>query len=215
MIRINLGRRKRAGGGSGAGDMLGEILGKLGIKGKDGEAKKFDFKGPIPKVAMGIVAAMMTEDHLNGLKEEDLKRVGKQIESVEKEKGKLESELAKIKGFEPMKKQLEDDEKAIRLKLEVVNKLLDNRNAPARMLMQIAQAIPEEIWLTHVTVNKDTVNLRGATPGYSQVSDFINALNTSGQLGEIALSGIEESKGDKKEQQIQTFELKALRRQGE
>ncbi|MBI3544874.1 MAG: PilN domain-containing protein, partial [Deltaproteobacteria bacterium] len=96
----------------------------------------------------------------------------------------------------------------------------DDRNAAAKMMMQVAQSIPDEVWLTQFAVTDDVVKFEGSTPGYNQVSDFIRNLNGTSQFSDITLSGIHESSaslpggGADKDTKVQVFDLQAKRRKG-
>lgn len=223
MIKINLARKRKT-GTSGGATGLTSITGKIDLKNLDlrhifdtlrrggSGDKKFDLNGPIPKAIISIALCYFVEDTIVGYKQDELKKYDKAIAAVEKDKSGLQARMAKMKGYEAIKKQLEDDEKAIRTKIEIVKRLLENRNVPAKMLMQIAQSIPEELWLTTLKVNESEARFAGATPGYNQVSDFIKSLNGTAQFTEIGLSGIRESTTATKDQRFQSFELTAKRR---
>jgi hypothetical protein len=219
MIRINLAKKtgKASAGGGGKFDLkslnLSALLEMLKT-GDDGEGKKFDINGPVPRLLISFVVCYYVDDTLTAYRAEELKKVEAEISVVEKQKDEISRKLSKIKGFEPVKKQLEEDEKAIRLKLDVVNRLMEDRNAPSKMMMQIAQSIPDEVWLNSLTVTDDKVEITGSTPGYNQVSDFIKALNSTSQFTDINLSGIQESNSGQATQRVQNFDLVAARRKG-
>ncbi len=216
MIRINLAKKQGKGGGFDLKSLnVAGLFALLKTGGEDGAEKKFDINGPIPKTMVAFALCYFVSDYLEGVKIDELKKVDVEMAVVDKEKDAIIKKLAKIKGFEPLKKSLEDDEKALRLKLDVVQKLLEDRSGPAKMLMQITQSIPDEVWLTSLAVTEDNVKLGGATPGYNQVSDFIKALNSTSQFSDITLSGIQEgaASGDAAtSQKVQNFDLNAKRR---
>lgn len=214
MIRINLAKKSgRSAGGGGKFDLksldLASVLELL--KGGEGDERKFDINGPIPKLLISLVVCYYVDETLIGYRDEELKKVDAQIAEIEAKKTQITTKLAKIKGFEPIKRQLEEDEKSIRLKLDVVNKLLDDRNAPSKMMMQLAQSIPDEVWLNSLAVTANEVKIAGSTPGYNQVSDFIKALNSTSQFTDIVLSGASEQK-ETTGLTIQNFDLVAKRR---
>jgi Tfp pilus assembly protein PilN len=217
MIRINLAKaRKNAGGKIDLNSLnLTSLLQIFQSRKSEGEEKKFDINGPIPRTIIAIVACWLLNDTLEGFRVERMAEVDRQIAEIEKQKAVVNAGLAKMKGYEAIKKQLEDDELSIRTKLSVLNQLLENRNASSKLMLQVAQSIPEEVWLTEFKANNANVKLAGATPGYTQVSDFIKALNGTSQFGEIKLSEIRESVTPNKDQRIQQFELSAARRQVE
>jgi Tfp pilus assembly protein PilN len=214
MIKINLAKKRKSTGGGGIDyknfkmDDLTSTITNIFKKGDVGESK-FDLNGPIPRAILVLVICWVLDDVLSGHKTATLSQLDAQIELLEKDKKASEAVLAKVKGFEPLKKQLEADELMIRTKLEVIAKLLENRNAPSKMLMQIAQSIPEEVWLTDLVVADSLVKINGATPGYNQVSDFIKSLNSTTYFSDITLKGIKEATSASKDQKVQMFELNA------
>jgi Tfp pilus assembly protein PilN len=227
MIKVNLGGKKKKKSGSGPSfslDLKGLDISKLfSFLKKNSQAqesmdtdKKRDLRNsPLVKAILGIVLAYVVEDSLVGMKKDKIDAIDKQVSKIETELSGVQAKLAKVKGFEEVKKQLEADERAIRTKLETINRLLENRNASAKLMMQVAQNIPEEVWLTEMKVNEESATFVGGTPGYSQVSDFINALNNSSQFMDINIKGIEENSSAAKDQKFQSFEIRARRRGAE
>lgn len=215
MIKINLARKRKQGG---AGlDLknlsLSSLLGALRGEGEaEGERKKLDLNSPLVKILVGIGLIYVLEDTLEGYKRQEMAAVETQLAAVEKERDEVLVKLRKIKGFEPIKKQLEDDERAVRTKLEIVTKLLENRNAPSKMMMQIAQSIPQEVWLTHLNVTPDSAKFSGGTVNHNQVSDFIRALSGTTYFAEVTLRSIQESTSSRGDQKFQNFDLDARRR---
>lgn len=145
-------------------------------------------------------------------KNERLSKISTQLSALEIEKNQVQQRLLKVKGYETIKKQLEEDEKSIRTKVDVMAQLLTDRNIASKMLMHIAQAIPAEVWLTELKMDPKAVKVTGSTSGYNQVSDFIKNLTETADFNEISLSGIEESLSRTQDQRIQNFELSAARR---
>lgn len=215
MIRINLAKKRKQGGGLDLKNLsLSSLLGALksGTEDEDGQRKKLDFNNPLVKIVVGLLAIYLIDDTLTSYREQAMKAVDAQLAEVEKEREGVAAKLRKIKGFEPIKKQLEEDETAIRTKLEVVTRLLEDRNAPSKLMMQVAQAIPQEVWLTSLMVSPESVKFSGGTPSHNQVSDFIRSLSSTSYFGEVTLKGIQESTSAKGDQKYQSFELDARRR---
>ncbi len=223
MIKINLAKKKKTSGGVFGLDLKALSPAsffpffkrrKEGLESPESkDPQKFDFKNsPIVKAAIAIGIAYFVEDSIQGYKKDAVSQFEKKITSIENQITGIQTKLNKIKGFEIVKKQLEEDEKTIRSKLEILNIVLQSRDEPSKMLLHIAQNIPEEVWLTEIQVKDDAVNFAGATPGYTQVSDLLKALNESSFFSEINLRGIEETTSTTREQRVQTFQINAKKR---
>jgi Tfp pilus assembly protein PilN len=211
MIRINLANKRKI--GASKFDLKNITLQSiLDLLKGDGERKKFDINSPISKLILMAIVIYFVDDTLSGYRQINLKEMDQQLSVVQKEGNEIQEKLSKIRGFEPIKKQLEDDERTVRTKLDVLTQLVQNRNMPAKLLMQIAQVIPQEVWLTNITVGADRVQLSGGTPGHNQVSDFIKALSGTAYFSDVTLKGIHENTTVAKDQKFQSFDLEARKR---
>lgn len=217
MIKVNLGRRKSGGTGSQTGlkgiDLknldLATLVNLVRGAGQSAEGKRFT-KGPIPKALICIILIWFVGDTIDKYKQEALEAADKEIAAVEKEQKSLLAKLAQYKGYEPKKAQLEADEVAIRTKLDVVSRLLQNRSGPSKMLLQIAQSVPEPVWLTGLNLSDAKIRINGASLGHSFVSEFIKSLSTTGSLSEVSLREIQEGVVPGNDQRVQVFELSAV-----
>ena len=124
----------------------------------------------------------------------------------------MQAKLAVVKGFEAKKAQIQAYEQAIRTKLEVLGKLMSGRTVPPKILMQLSQTIPSEVWLNEFKMGDQEVSIIGQTPSFGQVSDFLKELGNSSYFSDISLKGIEENSSATKEQKVQNFTITAKRR---
>ena len=77
------------------------------------------------------------------------------------------------------------------------------------MLLHISQVIPSDVWITDMQVKRGSIEIKGGTPGYNQVSDFLKALSGSAYFTEVKLQDIREKNSKNKDQRFQTFSIKA------
>ncbi|MBI2711960.1 MAG: PilN domain-containing protein [Bdellovibrio sp.] len=203
MIKINLALKKQTGGADGGkGGGGGGPLGKM----------DFDaFKGvPIRKIAVPLVVGFLASYLLDNYKEEQLKKLEEAVTKSQNEASKYLNDAQKYKTYEPIKKQLDDDEALLRTKLDVVKKLTAMRGAQGKLLSAVSSTIPAEVWLTDFRVEKNEVVVRGASLGYGQISDFMKSLNENSNFSGFELKNSQQDKDGGLE--IATFELKGKRR---
>lgn len=195
MIKINLLKRKKAGGG-GPNKLFGIDLG--GVKGLDTSAlRDFDFKrSPFVRIAISLAVIYGADLWIQGQKLERLSEEDGRINAQQAEIDEVSKKLGKVKGFEPLKKQLEDDERNIQTKLDLINSLLENREAPAQLMRQISQIIPEEVWLDTLSVKDGTLKISGGATSYNIVTDFMKGLGESTLFSGVNLSQVNESSKD-------------------
>lgn len=162
------------------------------------------------KVIVVVAALFLIRQGLEDLKGQKIAEVEGEIRAVEVQQEKVAQSLSKVKGFEPLKKQLEEDEHTIQTKLDIIAKLTLQRDGPARLMKQIAQMIPEEVWLNQMSLKDEGVQFVGGASSYNMVSDFMNGLASSSLLSDIALAQISEVQNEGIK--YQSFEVSAKRR---
>lgn len=209
MIKINLAKKLK-GGGSGGFDLssLFPFLSSMG--GKAGKKSNFDWKkSSVVRAAIAGVIVFLVDEMLADQKKQELQKVDAQISAVEKQVSSVQEKLNKFKGYDQAKQQLDNDENSVRTKLETLTTLFERRGSPAKMLLKITQALPEEVWLTSFNVSHDQAKLVGSTYGFTYVSDFLRALTDSTYFQDINLSGIRETGSGEQERAMQNFEINA------
>ena len=160
MIRINLASRKQS------ASVPGESRSSLG--GNKSEARLDDLKSlPLRQIGLMLVVAAGATYLLDDFKQAELKKVAEVAVKIRTEQARLKSELVKTKDYEENFKSLEADEATLRAKTEVIQKLLTDRQLPPKMMMPLATAIPQDVWLKSVDVKDQEVSSGGSAMGFN------------------------------------------------
>jgi type IV pilus assembly protein PilN len=101
------------------------------------------------------------------------------LSEYENEVGLKESELIKLKDKTKKVENMEQNQKLLIEKLEIIAKLKTRKQGPVRILDDLTKAIPERAWLTSVSQKNDTIELSGVAVDGQTVSDFISRLRES------------------------------------
>ena len=202
MIKINLALRKQAGEAD---------PGKGGAVGSLGKVNLDAFKGfPIRKVVIPLIVGSVASYLLDNYKEEEIHKLDLIVTKLNNEGAKYMADAAKFKDFEPVKKQLDQDEALIRTKLDVIKRVTSGRAPQSKFLIAISSAIPSEVWLNDFRVEKTDVTFKGMALGYGQISDFMKTLNSDAFFSGIELKNSQQEKLGAVE--VASFELKGKRR---
>lgn len=102
------------------------------------------------------------------------------IARSEAELKKLEATMAEVKKF-----QAEQDE--IEQKLAVIDQIEAARTGPVRIMDELAQRIPQRVWLTKMTEKAGLLELEGRSIDAEVVADFAAALEDSPLLSGVDL----------------------------
>jgi Tfp pilus assembly protein PilN len=185
MIRINLLRRRTptyAGGKkSGAGFSLGGMF-------KSGSGGLGKMLVPILTVfgiplAIGY-GASLAFDHYAGLRKSEMQAAETALAA---EKNKLNQEISRVSGFERKRDEIDANLRSIRGKMETIEKLLQNRDAPTKALIHLSQALPSTAWITDLSLNESGFELKGGAMDPSVVPDFIARLQKSVHFKSVQL----------------------------
>jgi len=211
MIKINLAARKTASlmdgpGGGGGKSRLTNI----------GGMTKFDLSQlkDLPNLRQLVILLLVGyfgNYFLEDLKSEELKKADNATIKLKGEQGKLKTELEQTKKYEGIKKALEGDEIVIRTKLDTIQKLLQDRTTPPKLLVAVSSAIPKEVWLSSIKVEDAAISLQGDSLDFNQVSDFMKNLNESAFFKDVALKNTQQGK-DESGLETAKFELSMKRR---
>jgi Tfp pilus assembly protein PilN len=215
MIKINLLKRRKSAGLAAAGGgqkIFGIDISKLGGLGGTSldvnSLKDIDWKkSPLVRAALAFVAIYLIQGEIASMKQQLLAEEDAKIAAVQGEIDEVAKKLGKVRGFEPLKLQLERDEQSIQTKLTIINSLLENRDAPIKMLRQISQIIPEEAWLNHLAIREGRMTINGGATNYNLVSDFMRNLSESSLFTGINISQVNETEQDGVK--FQTFDITA------
>ena len=204
MIKINLASKKSgSGGGSSAMSKLGDSFTQFDME----KLKEF----PIKKIALPLFAGLFASYLLDGYKVQEIKKINLAIEKVDAENKKLTQENAKSKDYEVLKKQFDEDEKVIRTKLDTIQNLMSDRAAPAKMMMALTSAIPNDVWLSELKIMRNEADFKGSSMGFAPISDFMKSLTETAIFTDIELKKTQRTE-DSKNVETDLFELKAKRR---
>lgn len=203
MIKINLASRKRSAG------VEGKTRSSLFSRGGASNiAQSLPVRSLIIYTVMGLAIQYFVSDAINS----ETATLQAEVDKFQKEQGALNNDISKLAGAEQIKKAIENDEKQIRLKMETIQKLLDARTLPPKIMLSLSQIIPKDVWLTSFTLKGGDASFRGSSLGIASVSDFMRALETSEYFKEVSLKNSRQEKRNNTEVEVATFELEAKRR---
>lgn len=209
MIKINLALKKQAAGAA-TGDEKGKGGGvKISRVAIDLDQLK---ELPIRQIALVVIVFFGGTYFVEDYKTQEITKIDAEIARAGTEKNKLQSEAAKMKGYEDLKKSLESDEKIMRTKIETIQKLIADRQTPPKVLLAIAEAIPKDVWLQDFKIAKGELAIKGYSLGFNQISDFMKSLNENIYFTDIGLKNTQQTK-DEAGVDVASFELSAKRRE--
>jgi len=214
MIKINLALKKMSAAaaantnattGTGATATQGKSLFKFDAR-LDG---MIDL--PIRKYSIYIGVAFALSWFSADYKENQIRAMQVDLEQIQAAAGKLKADIDKTRGYEPLKKQLDQDESLIKSKIDTVQKLISDRQTPPKLFAALSTSIPESVWLSEVQIQGEKVQFTGSSEEYTGVTDFFKSIGDSTFFESAQLSDSKSAK-DNSGGEIVSFILTAKRR---
>jgi Tfp pilus assembly protein PilN len=209
MIKINLAKKRleaTAGAGATQAESLKSKINFDALKGMGAGSGKA--LGPLLLqfgIPLGVAfgANYFLEDYFQGRRDEQ----AKELAAVSEAKDKINKQLAKIKGYEAIKIDLERNATVIRAKIDTIESLVKGRDFTAKTMMSLVHSLPKDAWIQEVAQSDKTYSIKGGATEFSMVSDFMARLQRTIYFKDVQLRS---STSDQSKKQI-SFELTARR----
>jgi type IV pilus assembly protein PilN len=119
----------------------------------------------------------------NTIKEKDAR-----IAEAQKEVEELASVIKEVDDYKSKKTELER-------KIKVINDLKLNQRGPVRVMDNVSRALPELLWLDHMTMNASAIEVDGRAFNTNAVANFIENLDKMPEFEEPTLKDTQEQAG--------------------
>ena len=131
----------------------------------------------------------------------EMDRVAGRIQQMERDIARFKPQLDQVEAFKKKKSELEK-------KIDVIDGLDRARRGPVRVMAELADRIPQRVWLTTIDTSGGMIKLQGESLDNELVALFLRDLGTSPSFAEVDLEGTKQSaaKGGLK---LVSFEVKA------
>jgi type IV pilus assembly protein PilN len=104
----------------------------------------------------------------------------REIKRITTEKMNLEKDIRRYQDRQKQLDNLKKQEKMIKQKLDVIDRLMQNRDLPVRILDQLAVRIPsDKMWIKNLTQQGNILTLTGVARGNETIAQFMEALAKS------------------------------------
>lgn len=168
-----------------------------------------NFKACIIIYILFIVAEYgITTTYQNRLSENE-----KKVAILRAKANKLKKEL---KGNDDIKQRLDayySQIDKLKERSKQVQKILDFRKNPVKVLEKIGRIIPEEVWIEKLSITEnDKINLEGEATSYKGIGDFISAANEAAFFGRTL--NLQDSKTEDKTYDAQQVRIEIFKVEG-
>jgi|GEM_PF-1165021 len=140
--------------------------------------------------------------------EEEVQVKQQEFDTIRMDLSKIKNEVSKSSEFEKELNELNGQEKKLEEKLVAVKNAISEKRNPASILTYIAKNTPPELWLTDISIEKDTMTIKGDALDYSSLGNFVSSLKSSVFIKEANIVNSTSSKREEIGKTIETFEIR-------
>ncbi len=200
MIRINLALRKQS------SSVTGNARSSAAVSTEALQDPQVKLAGAF------VVAAIALTYAADFYKEDELKAIDTRIEKYTAEQTKLKADLDKTKSYEKEKAELDANALLLRTQIDVIEKLLADRQSAPKFILGLSTVVPQDVWLRSLTVKGPEVSIIGSSKNFNSVTDLMHNLTDSPYLNGIQLKTSQQELDPLSRQLVATFDLAAKRR---
>jgi len=132
-----------------------------------------------------LVAGLLVSGYLTLMKYNKKKNIQAQIKAAQEEYQRLLPIIEQVKKFKARKEQLEK-------KLNLINELRANQEGPVHLLDELADLVPDLLWLENVSIRGNTMEVKGQALSPNAVAEFLQRLDDSQYFSEPSLRSMNE-----------------------
>jgi len=113
---------------------------------------------------------------------EQMDRTAGRIQQMQKDIAQFKPQLDQVEAFKKTKSELEK-------KIDVIDGLDRARRGPVRVMAELADRIPQRVWITSLDTNGGTIKLQGEGLDNELVALFLRDLGASKYFDDVDLEG--------------------------
>lgn len=119
------------------------------------------------------VAPLLVEGYLKGLQDE----VRVEIDALNAQKRNFDKELELLSETDKKIQTMEQEEKSIINRVQVLQSLLKQKANPMKIMYYISEHIPKNLWINKIEMKQGAFLLEGTALDYESIGKFVEALN--------------------------------------
>lgn len=169
----------------------------------------FDFsRMKIKAVILAIVILYLPDFFLTPLWEEEIMTLTQEVNTKQGKASSLKRKVAKGGDFEKQIRELKAQEENLGQKLQAVKQAISEKKNPASLLLYVAKNVPNELWITDLTIEGESMTIKGEALDYTSIGNFVNNLRSSVFIRDANIVSTNSTVKEEDKRRIESFEVK-------
>lgn len=122
----------------------------------------------------------------------------------------LKKKISQTQSLERQIRELKTQEENLGQKLLAVKQAISEKKNPAPLLLYIAKNVPNELWIKELTLQNDSLIIKGEALDYTSIGNFVNNLRSSVFIKDANITSTSSNVRESDKRRIESFEVKFL-----
>jgi Tfp pilus assembly protein PilN len=168
----------------------------------------FDFtKLKIKLVIIACVAFYVPDFTLVPMWEDEFNVRSQELTTLQAASTSLQRKVSQSAAFEKQIRELKIQEENLGKKLTAVKQAISQKRNPANLLLYISKNMPDDLWITELVIDGETMQVKGEALNYTSVGNFVNNLRSSVFIRDANIKSTTSNVRESDKRRIETFEI--------
>lgn len=168
----------------------------------------FDFtKIKIKAVILAIIIMYAPDFILVPMWEDEINVKNQELTALQGELSSLKRKVSQSATLEKQIRELKAQEENLGKKLTAVKEAISQKRNPANLLLYVAKNIPEDLWLLDLSIDNQTMVVKGEALSYTSVGNFVNSLRSSVFIRDANIKNTTSTVRESDKRRIESFEI--------
>lgn len=168
----------------------------------------FDFtKLKFKAVGLALFLIYVPDFFLVPMWEEDINTKQAELQNLQNEVNSLKRKVSQSATYEKQIRELKAQEDNLVKKLTAVKEAISLKRNPSNLLLYISKNMPPELWIKELSIEQQTMLIKGEALSYSSVGNFVANLKSSVFIKDANIKGTNSIVRESDKKRLEVFEV--------
>lgn len=168
----------------------------------------FDFtKLKFKAVGLALVLIYVPDFFLAPMWEEDMNTKQAELQTLQSQVNSLKRKVSQSATYEKQIRELKAQEENLVKKLTAVKEAISLKRNPSNLLLYISKNMPAELWIKELSIEKQTMMIKGEALSYSSVGNFVANLKSSVFIKDANIKSTNSIVRESDKKRLEVFEV--------
>jgi Tfp pilus assembly protein PilN len=139
--------------------------------------------------------------------EEDMNTKQAELQTLQGEVNSLKRKVSKSATYEKQIRELKAQEENLVKKLTAVKEAISLKRNPSNLLLYISKNMPSELWIKELSIDRQTMMIKGEALSYSSVGNFVANLKSSVFIKDANIKSTNSIVRESDKKRLEVFEV--------